>query len=158
ILAVLVVLMACTGGANPGLPASPGSPAVPQGGTLRVGITSGTKRWDPQADSGDNNVLELERCCVGRTLLSYRAGTTAEGGTVLQPDLAASLPEVSNDGLTWTFHLNPGLHYGPPFQDVEITAPDIVRAVERALDQTVIRPAAYWPALYRGVIVGAAES
>ena len=107
----------------------------------------------------NTNVEELNRCCLGRTLLSYRAGTTAEGGTVLQPDLATSLPDVSNDGLTWTFHLKSGLHYGPPLQDVEITAPDLVRSIERLLDPKVTGPPvdAYWPGLYQGVIAGARE-
>lgn len=158
--ALLVVGVACTGGgsAEPSGGVSASNP--PTGGTLRVGVTTVTDRWgwDPQVDLADNtNVQELGRCCLGRTLLSYRAGSTAEGGTVLRPDLATSLPEVSNDGLTWTFHLKPGLHYGPPLQDVEITAPDFVRSLERLLDPNVTGPAvdAWWPGFYRGVIAGA---
>ena len=34
-----------------------------------------------------------------------------------QPDLAAGEPEVSPDGLTWTFRLKPGLRYAPPFDE-----------------------------------------
>jgi ABC-type transport system substrate-binding protein len=45
--------------------------------------------------------------------------------------LASSPPDVSADGLTWTFHLRTGLHYGPPLDNVEITSRDIVRGLER---------------------------
>ena len=41
------------------------------------------------------------------------------------------MPDVSSDGLTWTFHLKTGLHYAPPMQNVEIVAGDVVRALER---------------------------
>ncbi len=47
------------------------------------------------------------------------------------PDLAAADPTVSDDGLTWTFTIKPGVHYGDPLTDVEITAPDFIRALER---------------------------
>jgi peptide/nickel transport system substrate-binding protein len=68
-------------------------------------------------------------------LMSYD-GTAGVTGTEPKPDLAAGPPEVSTDGLTWTFHLRPGLHYGPPLQAVSITSPDIVRAILRAGDPT----------------------
>jgi peptide/nickel transport system substrate-binding protein len=75
---------------------------------------------------------EIFRCCLLRTLLAYPGRPTGEGGARLRPDLAESLPEVSSDGLTWTFRMRRGLRYGPPFADIEILAPDIVRALERA--------------------------
>ena len=74
---------------------------------------------------------ELFRCCLLRTLMSYDGASTSQGGAILHPDLAASMPTVSNDGLTWTFHLKPGLHYAPPLGHVEIKAQDIIRALER---------------------------
>ena len=141
-----------------------GSATAPKdlsGGTLRVGVTPflgglypATRQWDVQRDD-DSNVVELARCCLGRTLLSYRAGTTADGGTILQPDIAAALPDVSSDGLTWTFHLKSGIHYGPPLEDVE-SAGDFVRAFERLLDPAVTETA-YSPTLFPDVIKGARE-
>ena len=53
---------------------------------------------------------------------------------MLKPDLAADLPAVSDDGLTYTFTLKPGIHYAPPLQDVEVTAQDFIRALEREAD------------------------
>ena len=53
-----------------------------------------------------------------------------EDGTVA-PDLAADLPEVSEDGLTWTIKLKPGVtfHDGTP-----LTADDVVFSYETAVD------------------------
>jgi peptide/nickel transport system substrate-binding protein len=47
--------------------------------------------------------------------------------------VAREYPDISSDGLTWTFHLTEGLHYAPPFEDVEIVAADFVRSFERGL-------------------------
>ena len=41
---------------------------------------------------------------------------------------------MSEDALTWTFPLKQGVMYSPPFEDVEVTAQDFVRAVEREAD------------------------
>jgi peptide/nickel transport system substrate-binding protein len=108
----------------------------PRGGTLR--LASGplfTEQspfpLDPQRFSFAST--ELHRCCLLRTLLSYTGQPTAGGGAVLRPDLAAALPRVSADGLTWTFRLKEGVRYAPPFEDREIVAADVIRALERTL-------------------------
>ncbi|MGH2573121.1 MAG: ABC transporter substrate-binding protein [Actinomycetota bacterium] len=85
---------------------------------------------DPQKDYWYTS-WELFRCCLLRTLLSYEGKPTAEGGSILRPDLAVSMPEVSADGLTWTFRIREGLRYAPPLQDLDITAQDFIRAIER---------------------------
>jgi peptide/nickel transport system substrate-binding protein len=132
--AAAVVLAACST-----TPASPhASPSVRYGGLLRVvdvtGPVSASYPWDQTLDwvgqGGDTG--ELLRCCLARTLLSYVGQPTDKGGSVLRPDLASALPDVSSDGLTWTFRLRSGLHYGPPLRHVEITVADIVRALQRA--------------------------
>lgn len=76
---------------------------------------------------------ELFRCCLLRTLLSYNGRTTSEAGTEVRPDLAAEMPKVSPDGLTWTFRLKEGIRYAPPLAATEVTAPDFIRALERTL-------------------------
>jgi len=112
-----------------------------RGGTLRVVMPAWAgsdlanpeprpNALDPQIgvtlDSG-----ELFRCCLLRTLVSHMGRSYRDGGAELQADLATQLPEVSADGLVWTFHIRRGLHYAPPFANVEITAGDFVRALER---------------------------
>jgi peptide/nickel transport system substrate-binding protein len=77
---------------------------------------------------------ELFRCCLLRTLLSYNGRPWDQGGSEVRPDLAVAPPEISSDGLTWTFHLRRGLRYAPPLEQTEITARDIVRALLRAGD------------------------
>ena len=72
----------------------------------------------------------LFRCCLVRTLMSHDVSGDAATLDPL-PDLATAPPDVSVDGLTWTFHLRPGLRYAPPLQDVEITSGDFVRALQR---------------------------
>src|SRR5215211_6368486 len=111
------------------------SPRV--GGTLRVGLPAEGDNApinelyvDPHLQFGLDEVL---RCCLVRTLLSYNGRPTAEGGTVLRPDMAESLPDVSADGLTWTFQLRDGLRYGPPYADTPITARDVIRGIERSV-------------------------
>ena len=66
-----------------------------------------------------------------RTLYSYNGRPTDEGGAELRPDLATGIPVVSSDGLRWTFRLRGGLRYAPPFEETEIVAADLVRALER---------------------------
>src|SRR5687768_4561017 len=80
---------------------SPGaSPAdVPRGGTLSTAWTSRlTTTLDPHSPEAFLLTSELHRCCLSRTLMSSPGRPTEEGGTVLQPDLASGMPEVSSDG------------------------------------------------------------
>ena len=113
----------------------------PSGGTLRLAGLAWPDWRSPAAlqnigfDPGtyDAAFWELDRCCLARTLLSYNGRPTAEGGATLRPDLAAEMPTISRDGLTWTFRLKEGVHYGPPLQSSEIAAQDFIRALERDL-------------------------
>jgi peptide/nickel transport system substrate-binding protein len=125
----LALMTACT--APSGEPSSIGT-APRSGGTLRVAAPSGElmgSGLDPQWGFPSN--AELFRCCLLRTLYSYPGLPTQDGGAVLRPDLAAAMPTVSRDGLRWTIRLQAGLRYAPPFADVEITAADFIRALER---------------------------
>jgi peptide/nickel transport system substrate-binding protein len=120
---------------------------LPVGGTLRLAVPHDIVPPSALASSDEgiaNNALdphflpwydsqELQRCCLSRTLLSYAGFPTDRDGTVLRPDLAASLPEVSSDELTWTFHIKPGIHYAPPLEEVEVTSADFVRMLHRVL-------------------------
>jgi peptide/nickel transport system substrate-binding protein len=105
-----------------------------QGGTLEFGMLGDVSAaLDPQKEYY-SVTWSWFRCCLLRTLLSYTGRTTAEGGTELQPDIATDLPEMSSDGLTYTFTLKSGVNYGDPFGDVQVTSADIVRALEREAD------------------------
>ena len=137
ILASLCLAMtACTAkphGAEGGAPLR-----FARGGVVRVaaeadqfgGNGPGDSFMDPQREYSAEP-FELFRCCLQRTLFNYTGKVTGDGGAQLRPDLASSLPEVSTDGLRWTFRLKHGIHYSPPLARVEVTAPDIVRAIKR---------------------------
>jgi peptide/nickel transport system substrate-binding protein len=104
------------------------------GGTLRLSALSDVSAaFDPQKEYY-SLTWGLYRCCLLRTLVSFPGRSGADGGNELTPDLAEELPEISEDGLTWTFSIKPGLEYAPPFQDTEIVAQDFIRALERTAD------------------------
>ena len=109
---------------------------VQPGGTLELALLGDVSAaFDPQKEYY-SVTWEFYRCCLLRTLLSYNGKTTAEGGAELQPDIASALPEISSDGLTYTFSLKSGINYAPPFEDVAVTSADIIRALERESDPT----------------------
>ena len=110
LLAVALVAAACGGTTDEqtqgGGPSTTGE--VPVGGTLKLALQSDVQEaFDPQKEYY-GVAWEYYRCCLLRTLLSYNGRTTAEDGGVLYPDLASADPEVSADGLTWSFSIKPG--------------------------------------------------
>jgi peptide/nickel transport system substrate-binding protein len=107
---------------------SPYRVGTPQrGGTLRAGVTEIllTDGLDP---TGEYAEFQLHRIML-RPLLGYR-GTAGPVGNELIPDLAESLPEVSADGLTYTFRLRDGVRFAPPVNR-PITSQDVKYAIER---------------------------
>ena len=150
---IVALAISCTGGSGIASP-STGEPSVPRGGTLRV-VTTGfwPDTLDPKEFAGQS--WEILRCCLVRTLLSYNGQPTDREGTILRPDLATELPDVSPDGLTWTFHLREGIHYAPPLQNTEIVAQDFERALLRAADPRA-NPSRYYGtySFYYSVIQG----
>jgi len=131
----MIVAAACTSGGN-GDESEPQADASPlQGGTLRLAVPDyGTwfmYEFGPALDPLAGGGAELFRCCLVRTLYSYNGKPGEEGGGEARPDLAVGMPQVSSDGLTWTFLLRQGLVYAPPFDDTPIVSRDLIRALER---------------------------
>ena len=133
---LLLVILLAAGCTSPVTPSASEDADGISGGTLRAGI------WVPEEDEEWRNALldpqrfwwhPLFRCCVLRTLLSYAGLPIAAGGADVQPDLAAAMPDVSADGMTWTFRLKDGLTYAPPFEDRAIVAQDFITALERTI-------------------------
>ncbi len=84
-----------------------------------------------------------------RTLVTYNHVAGAEGN-VLVPDLATDLPEISEDGLTYTFTLKDGVKFGPPLSR-EITSQDVAYAFQRMATESVAAQYAFY---YTDVIEG----
>ena len=114
--------------------ATASAPALYGAGLLRLAMQDPTQALDPQfvTDPAD---YELFRCCLLRTLYSYRPGSRT--GQLLVPDLASGPPQVSRNRLVWTFHIRPGVRYAPPFQADAVTSYDVRRALLRLGRQAV---------------------
>jgi peptide/nickel transport system substrate-binding protein len=130
-----------------------------RGGTVRAALvvdsTGQAGPGDPALDPSREYVaeaFEIFRCCLLRTLYQYSGQITSEGGAELRPDLATGLPEISSDGLTWTIHIRPGIHYAPPMQGQEVVAEDFVTALKRASKVTLQDAGDY--AVYYSIIQG----
>jgi peptide/nickel transport system substrate-binding protein len=117
-----------TTGAEP--PETTGAEAS-RGGTFRIGVESSfsfTGGLDPTGEyllTGFAIHLNL----LLRPLYNY-PHIAGPPGNELMPDLAAGLPQVSPDGLTYTVRLKPGVRFGPPVSR-EITSADVAYAFER---------------------------
>ncbi|MFC7327231.1 ABC transporter substrate-binding protein [Marinactinospora rubrisoli] len=96
------------------------------GGTLRYAMSSDIESLDP-GNTYYGYVWNFSRY-YARTLYTYSPEPGANS-TEPVPDLAEDMPEVSDDGLTWTVRLREGLRYedGSP-----IVAEDIKYAIARS--------------------------
>ena len=151
VVLVLACATSCTTGTTAGGPAPSRGPV---GGTLRLGMSAGSFWGMDPRDEWNASTWEVFRCCLVRTLMSYDvSGATRDPRPV--PDLATGPPEISADGLTWTFRIRPGIRYAPPLEDVEITSADFVRAITRAA--ALHDPAAPTLVSYLDLIDGFAE-
>jgi peptide/nickel transport system substrate-binding protein len=132
VVTILGLVGAACGGDDTGQPSPSAPPAADlSGGTLRMAMLADvTAAFDPQKEYY-SVTWEYYRCCLLRNLMSYEGVPTDEGGADIFPDLAAEEPTVSEDGLTTTFTIKPGIMYAPPKDDTEITAGDFIRAMER---------------------------
>ena len=136
--AVLTVIAAACGGSTSSGPSGTGSTsgAFQPGGTLKIAHTQDFfNGLDPQQEYYSVS-WEFLRCCMARTLLSYTGKPAEEGGSAPVPDLAAGMPTVSDDQLTWTFTIKDGVKFGDPLNR-EITADDFVNAIQRFSDPTI---------------------
>lgn len=107
-----------TGGTEAG-----GGTEQPQqaGGDIIVGTTDTVKTIDPAKcyDYYCSNIFQN----AGETLLSF-----APGESTVSPQLAAEMPEISEDGLTYTFQLKDGVTF---HDGSEMTAEDVVFSLDR---------------------------
>ena len=126
VLAVVgIVAAACggNGGDEPTSSATADGGDIPTGGTVRIAVSSepASAAFDPAKEYYQLS-FEILKCCLARTLYATNGKPVDEGGAELRPDIAADLPTVSEDQLTWTFPIKQGVMYSPPFEDVEVTA------------------------------------
>jgi peptide/nickel transport system substrate-binding protein len=97
-----------------------------KGGTIIFDYSTVPDSTDP-GNTYHAEVWNLLRL-YGRALVTYKSAPGA-GGMQLVPDLATSLGEVSDNGLTWTYHLKPGIRYE---SGSTVTSWDVKYAIERS--------------------------
>jgi peptide/nickel transport system substrate-binding protein len=115
-----------------------------KGGTLTILSAGDVDHIDP-GQAYYSFTYEITRP-TQRTILGVKPGTTE-----LIPDLAASMPTVSKDGLTVTVHLRQGIRFSPPVNR-EVTSADVKYAIERGFSASVANG---YAAAYFGVLQGA---
>ncbi|MFL5681439.1 MAG: ABC transporter substrate-binding protein, partial [Chloroflexota bacterium] len=134
---------AATGGALAGPPQA-------NGGTLSIAFNSDIQYFDP-AKGYDVVSWPAERL-IFEQLLQYDAGTK------LIPLLADGMPQITNDGKTYTFKLHSGVKFIKPDGSVlrDLAAGDVVASINRVLDPK-LKPSASPGSGFFGGIVGAAD-
>ncbi|MBE0411001.1 MAG: hypothetical protein IBX69_14875, partial [Anaerolineales bacterium] len=101
----------------------PTAPPVEEKVTVIIGTTDAISSLDP-ADAYAVHDWELIKN-TGEGLLKWAPGTAD-----LQTGLAVDLPEISEDGLVYTFKLRPGIQFA---DGLELTAPTYAEQLNRLL-------------------------
>jgi ABC-type transport system substrate-binding protein len=103
----------------------------PKGGEIVITYKDDVSTLDPAIGYDWQNWSMIKSLFDG--LMNYEPGTTT-----LRPDLAESY-EISDDGLTFTFKLRPGVKF---HNGREMTAEDVKYSIERVLDPATQSPGA----------------
>ncbi len=108
------------------------NPSTHTGGTITYAESSIPDSFDP-GNTYYAWVLNFNRL-YATPLVTYKSCPGSCGDQIV-PGLATSLGQVSDNGLTWTYHLKQGV----TFQDgTPVTAQDVKYAVERTFDRSVL--------------------
>ena len=116
-LGVLIAVAAALAAAASGGATATGTRAqhAKAGGIYRVAFEQSfgfTDGFDPTGEYYTYSLGILSNLMV-RTLVGYDH-VAGPPGNKLVPDLATSVPEPTDGGKTYTFHLKPGVKFGPP--------------------------------------------
>lgn len=125
--------------------------ASADGGTLEIGTTD-FDYIDPALTQAPGSISTFTAWAVADAtcakLLRYPSSPVLKQDYTLVPEVAASLPEVSHHGRTYTFTIRKGYRFS---NGAPVTAKNYVRAINRVLNPEMGSPAA----MYLQEIVGA---
>ncbi len=125
-LLVAVAASGCSSGsASSG--GSSGSQTPVNGGTLRAGIPDNPDHLDTGLSYAVEGWEILEATNNG--LVTFRKAAGSAGSQVV-PDMATSMPALTDGGRTYTFHLKPGIMFSAPVSR-EVKPSDFQYAIER---------------------------
>lgn len=123
---------------------------VAKGGTYRIANTdfANSDGFDPSGEYFGVQWMTYSTTML-RTLVAVPF-TAGDAGEELVPDIATEVPEVSADGLTYTFTLKDGITFGPPVNR-EVTSQDILYSFERIGTPSVAAQYAFYYNVIEGM-------
>jgi peptide/nickel transport system substrate-binding protein len=153
LMVLMMVAVACGGDGDDEGPAQTDEGEVVRGGILRqeapeFAFTSGL---DPTGEYLSTSFMIFSGL-LARNLVTYRH-VAGDAGNELVPDLATDMPEISEDGLTYTFTIKDGVMFGPPVSR-EIVCDDILYAFERIGTEAIVAQYGFY---YDNTIEGLAD-
>jgi peptide/nickel transport system substrate-binding protein len=134
----LLALSSCGGGEEGGGGATTAATEeAERGGVLRINLAADTDHVDPALAYYQVSVQYLYPACT--MLLNYPDKAGPEG-TRIQPEAATEMPEVSEDGKTYTFTVRDGFVLSPPSNE-PVTAETFKFVIDRNLNPQLQSPA-----------------
>ncbi|MEW6761277.1 MAG: ABC transporter substrate-binding protein [Pseudomonadota bacterium] len=122
----------------------------PEEKVLRMFLSTSETGLDPAVASDNATLSLLENLFDPLLRYDYLARPAK-----LRPNTASAMPEVSADGLTYTFRIRPGIFFtpDPAFKGVkrEVTAQDYVYSIKRLYNPALKSP---WAYMFEGKIEG----
>jgi peptide/nickel transport system substrate-binding protein len=119
------------------------NPSDHKGGTLTLALSAAPDSFDP-GNTYYAWVLDFVNL-YSMPLFIYKS-CPGPCGAALVPDLATDMGTVSNNGLTWTFHIQPNVKYE---DGTVVTTQDVKYAIERTYDRSVM---ANGPTYYQALL------
>ena len=147
---LMLVLAACSGSGHTAQTSAGTTAKVTRGGVYRTAVSSFglTDNLDPVGEDQIGFAFAIYDATL-RTLVGFRH-IEGPAGTQVVPDLATTVPQPTDHGLTYTFHLKSDIKFAPPVNR-EITSQDIAYAFQRLNDAKLVPQYGYY---YTGVIKG----
>jgi peptide/nickel transport system substrate-binding protein len=108
------------------------NPSNQKGGTLTFALSSTPDSFDP-GNTYYAWVLDFDNLFT-MPLFTYKSCPGTCGAQVV-PDLATDLGTTSDNGLTWTFHIQPDVKFE---NGTVVTSQDVKYAIERTYDRSVL--------------------
>ena len=147
--AALVFTLSCLGAQA----AQAQAPAQSEQKVLRMFLSTSETGLDPAVASDNATLSLLENLFDPLLRYDYLARPAK-----LRPNTATAMPQVSADGLTYTFRIRPGIYFtpDPAFKGVkrEVTAADYVYSLGRLRDPSLRSP---WSYMVEGTRVEAVD-
>lgn len=150
--ALAIVFVACTYRPGPDQGPDQGRPGPPgrRGGTLVFAVADDAGLLDPQIASQPGAFALIRATQRGLTAFPPSRDGRDRSAADPIPDLADGPPDVTADGLQYTFRLRDGIAFGPPLSR-PLTGADVKAGLQRAIRlDSPLRP-------YLRVIDGAAD-